>query len=157
MIKPSARWCAVIALSVLSQARYVLAADPASAARDAAGAALKQFGSSEAIRRNASLPLTSGEARLSTIDGSDAAAVQISQSLLFRLSHGHLPRELPAAISPRSGYDRISISTAISTTAISLPCRSPASAPTVSSPVMPAPGIIAGPIAGPATAPDAQV
>jgi hypothetical protein len=64
---------------VLSQARYVLAADPASAARDAAGAALKQFGSSEAIRRNASLPLTSGEARLSTIDGSDAAAVQISR------------------------------------------------------------------------------
>lgn len=78
MIKPSARWCVVIALSVLSHARYVLAADPASAARDAAGAALKQFGSSEAIRKNASLPLTSGEARLSTIDGSDAAAVQIS-------------------------------------------------------------------------------
>jgi len=63
---------------VLSHARYVLAADPASAARDAAGAALKQFGSSEAIRRNASLPLTSGDAQLSTIDGSDAAAAQIS-------------------------------------------------------------------------------
>ncbi|MFZ5771493.1 MAG: hypothetical protein ACOY4W_08680, partial [Thermodesulfobacteriota bacterium] len=78
MIKPSVRWCVVIALSVLSQARYVLAVDPASAARDAAGAALKQFGSSEAIRRNASLPLTSGETQLSTIDGSDAAAVQIS-------------------------------------------------------------------------------
>ncbi|MFZ5759833.1 MAG: conjugal transfer protein TraN [Thermodesulfobacteriota bacterium] len=78
MIKPSARWCVVIALSVLSQARYVMAADPTSAARDAAGAALKQFGSSEAIRRNASLPLTSGETQLSTIDGSDAAAVQIS-------------------------------------------------------------------------------
>ncbi|MBU0908506.1 MAG: conjugal transfer protein TraN, partial [Proteobacteria bacterium] len=36
-------------------------------------------GSSEAIRKNASLPLTSGEARISTIDGSDSAAVQISR------------------------------------------------------------------------------
>ncbi|MEW6521871.1 MAG: hypothetical protein AB1461_20975, partial [Thermodesulfobacteriota bacterium] len=78
MIKPSARWCVVIALSLLSQARDVLAADPTSAARDAASAGLKQFGSSEAIHKNASLPLTLGEAQLSTIDGSDAAAVQIS-------------------------------------------------------------------------------
>jgi hypothetical protein len=78
MIKPFARWCVLIALSVLLQARYCLAGDPASAARDAAEAALRQFGSSDAIRRNASLPLTSENAPLAAIDGSASASVQIS-------------------------------------------------------------------------------
>jgi hypothetical protein len=76
MIKPSVRWCACIAISLLPA--YALAADPTTAAQDAAGAVLQQFGSVDGIRENASLPLTSDSAQLSTIDGTDSAAVQIS-------------------------------------------------------------------------------
>ena len=76
MIKPSARWYVCIALSLLPG--HVLAADPITAAHDAAGVVLQQFGSADGIRENASLPLTSDSARLSTIDGSDSAAILIS-------------------------------------------------------------------------------
>lgn len=78
MIRPSARWCAVIALSLLVEARSCPAQDTDIAARAAAAAVLEQFGSSDSIRRNASLPLTSGDTQLSTIDGTASASAQIS-------------------------------------------------------------------------------
>lgn len=76
MIKPYVRWCVCIALSLLPA--QALAADPTTAAQDAAGAVMQQFGSADGIRQNASLPLTSDSAQLSTIDGSDSDAVQIN-------------------------------------------------------------------------------
>ena len=79
MIKPSARWCVLIGLSLLLPATLVWAADdPTTAAKAAASAVLQQFGSADGIRQNASLPLTDANSQLSTIDGSKTAAVQIS-------------------------------------------------------------------------------
>jgi hypothetical protein len=79
MIKPSMRWCALIALSLPALSVSVLQADDSTAAAQAsAGAVLQQFGSPDGIRQNASLPLTSDSSQLSTIDGSNSASVQIS-------------------------------------------------------------------------------
>lgn len=79
MIKPSARWCVLIGLSLLPHANFVWAADdPATAAQDAANAVLQQFGSSDGIRQHASLPLTESTSQLSTINGAKSASVQIS-------------------------------------------------------------------------------
>ncbi len=79
MIRPSARWCALIGLSLLWPAGSVwAAAQDTAAAQAAASAALQQFGSADAIREHAALPLTSGNSQLSTIDGSKSASVPIS-------------------------------------------------------------------------------
>ena len=79
MIKPSVRWCALIALSLPALSVSVLQADDSTAAAQvSAGAVLQQFGSPDGIRQNASLPLTSYSSQLSTIDGSNSASVQIS-------------------------------------------------------------------------------
>ncbi len=78
MIKPSARWCALIGLSLLPHANFVWAAgDPVTMARDAAKAVLQQFGSSDGIRQHASLPLTDSTSQLSTVDGEKSASVKI--------------------------------------------------------------------------------
>jgi hypothetical protein len=76
MIKPFGRWCAVIALSFVPV--YALAADPTTAAQDSATAVMGQFGSGDGIRQNASLPLTSDNSQLFTIDRTDSSSVQIS-------------------------------------------------------------------------------
>ena len=102
MIKPFGRWCAVIVLSALKiifllplyKNNYVkeliqicwvnlvpvsaLAADPTTAAQDSANAVMQQFGTSDGIRQNASLPLTSDNSQLFSIDQTDSASVQIS-------------------------------------------------------------------------------
>lgn len=77
MIKPSARWCAAIALSLLPG--HALAADSATAAQESAATVMGRFGSEEGIRQNASLPLTSSNTPLSSMDGSRSGAVQISK------------------------------------------------------------------------------
>lgn len=76
MIKPLGRWCAVIALNFAPV--YALAADPTTAAQDSANAVMQQFGSGDGIRQNASLPLTSDNSQLFTIDRTDSSSVQIS-------------------------------------------------------------------------------
>jgi len=76
MIRPFAKWCVCIALSCLPG--QVLAAEPNAAAQDAAAAVLQQFGSADGIRQHASLPLTSKDTQLSTIDGSQSASARIS-------------------------------------------------------------------------------
>jgi len=76
MTKPFAKWCVCIALSCLPS--QVLAADPNAAAQDAAAPVMQQFGSTDGIRQHASLPLTSEDTQLSSIDGSQSASARIS-------------------------------------------------------------------------------
>lgn len=85
MTRRSARWCAAIALSLVTSAHPVLADPATDAARDAAGAVLEQFGSEEAIRQHATLPLTADGTDLATIDGStsEAAAIGTPASTAF--------------------------------------------------------------------------
>jgi len=76
MTRPFAKWCVCIALSCLPS--QVLAAGPNAAAQESAAAVLQQFGSADGIRQHATLPLTSEDAQLSTIGGSQSAAARIS-------------------------------------------------------------------------------